>query len=170
MSLYHYFANKNDLLDNMPDFVVGEFDLPSQDGDWKITLRESAISAHAILWTHPWACRINVSRPTVGPAALRYIDSVMGSLHRANFPPQMTHDALHAIFGHIYGFTLQGPGVASSIESLDREATALLLRQMAGEYPYITEIALAATHDHTAEFEFVLNLIPDGLGRIREAS
>ena len=168
MSVYHYVADKNDLLDGMADFIVSEFDLPSNGTDWRESLRQSAISAHKVLWRHPWACGLNVSRPSVGPAALRYIDSVMGALRGANFPIQLTHNALHAIFGHIYGFTLQELGIRSSIESLDAGTAAILLRQMADEYPHITEIALGAHHDHEVEFVFVLDLILEGLEQIRD--
>lgn len=165
MSLYHYIANKNDLLDGMADFVVGKFELPSEGSDWKETLRQSALSAHAVLWSHPWACHLNVSRPTVGSAALRYIDSVMGILRNANFSTQLTHDALHAIFGHIYGFTLQELGIRSGLESLDPETVSIRIRQMSIEYPYIAEVALGAKHDHEIEFAFVLDLILEGLAR-----
>ena len=168
MSLYHYVANKNDLLDGMADFIVSEFDLPFNGTNWRESLRQSAISAHKVLWSHPWACGLNVSRPSVGPAALRYIDSVMGVLRGANFPIQLTHNALHAIFSHIYGFTLQELGIRSSIESLGPGTSAILLRQMADEYPHITEIALSAHHDHEVEFVFVLDLILEGLEQIRD--
>jgi len=168
MSLYNYVANKGELLDGMADFIVSEFDLPSKGIDWRKTLRESATSAHRVLWSHPWACGLNVSRPAVGPAALRYIDKVMGSLRGADFPIQLTHNALHAIFGHIYGFTLQELGIRSSIESLDPGTTAILIRQMADEYPHITEVALGASHDHEVEFVFVLDLILEGLEQIRD--
>lgn len=168
MSLYHYVANKEDLLDSMADFIVSQFELPSNGTDWKETLRQSAISAHRVLWSHPWACSLNVSRPKVGTTALRYIDSVMGSLRGANFSTQLTHDALHAIFSHIYGFTLQELGMRSSIESLDPEAVAILLRQMGEEYPHLVEVARGAIHDHDVEFAFVLDLILEGLERIRD--
>lgn len=170
MSLYHYIANKDDLLDGMADFVVSEFDPPSEGSDWKETLRQSALSAHTVLWNHPWACRLNVSRPTIGPAALRYIDSVMGTLRSANFSTQLTHDALHAIFSHIYGFTLQELGMRSGLESIDPETVSVLIRQISAEYPHIAEVALGAKHDHEVEFAFVLDLILEGLARVRDAS
>lgn len=168
MSLYNYVANKGDLLDGMADFIVSEFDLPSNETDWRESLRRSAISAHKVLWSHPWACGLNVSRPSVGPAALRYIDSVMGALRGAKFPIQLTHNALHAIFSHIYGFTLQELGIKSGIESLDPRTAAVLFQQMADEYPHIAEIALGAHHDHEVEFVFVLDLILEGLEQIRD--
>jgi AcrR family transcriptional regulator len=95
MSLYNYVASKDDLLDSMADFIVGEFDLPSIGTEWKETLRQSAISAHQVLWRHPWACGLNVSRPKVGPAALRYMDSVMDDEY-----PHITEVARGAIHDH----------------------------------------------------------------------
>ena len=170
MSLYHYVSNKNDLLDSMADFIVSEFALPSKGSDWKAIIRESAMSAHAVLWKHPWACRLKVARPDAGPAALQYIDSIMGCLRRAHFSTQLTHDAHHAIFSHIYGFTLQELGVRSSIKSLDPEAVAIFLQQMNDRYPYLVEVGRGAKHDHELEFVFVLDLILDGLEKVRDVS
>ncbi len=170
MSIYHYVASKNDLLDSMADFVVRDFALPSEGRDWKTTIRESAMSAHRVLWQHPWACRLKVARPGAGPAALQYIDAVMGCLRRANFSIQLTHDAHHAIFGHIYGFTLQELGVESGIKSLNAKAVETSLLQMKDKYPYLVEIGRGAKHDHAAEFAFVLDLILDGLEKVRDKS
>lgn len=170
MSLYHYVASKNDLLDSMADFIVRDFGLPSEGSDWKRTIRESAIAAHAVLWKHPWACRLKVAHPAAGPAALQYIDAVMGCLRRANFSPQLTHDAHHAIFSHIYGFTLQELGVKSEIEALNPEAVEISLRLMSDKYPYLVEVGRGAKHDHEVEFAFVLDLILDGLERVRDNS
>ncbi len=54
-----------------------------------------------------------------------------------------------------------------------------MLQQMAEVYPYITELAMAITHDAETtvgggcddqfEFEFGLDLILDGLERLRES-
>lgn len=170
MSLYHYVANKNDLLDDMADFVVSEFELPSSAIDWKSAVRGSAMSAHKVLWSHPWACRLKISRPGAGPAALHYIDALMGCLRQANFSTQLTHDAHHAIFSHIYGFTLQELGIKSGIEFLDPEEVKILFLQMKDQYPHLVEVARGAKHDHKLEFAFVLDLILDGLERARDGS
>jgi AcrR family transcriptional regulator len=167
MSLYSHVANKNDILDGMVDVVASEFDLPSKGDDWKTAIRQSAISAHEVLLRHRWACSLNVLRSKVGPSRLRHLDSLIGTLREAGFSHQMAHDAMHAIDNHIFGFTLQELNFPTHLEELGPEVAAILLRQMADRYPNISEMVLESSHDHQVEFEFVLDLILDGLERLR---
>lgn len=112
-----------------------------------------------------------VSRPRVGPAKLRYVDSMVGSLREAGFSIQAAHNAMHAIEGHIYGFTLQELSFSLDVEEMGPEVAAILLRrQTVDEYPYISEMVLEATHNDQVEFEFVLDLILDGLDRVRDTA
>ncbi|MDT4946218.1 MAG: hypothetical protein QOH14_2951, partial [Pseudonocardiales bacterium] len=39
MSLYHYVANKDEILDGIVDLVFSEIDLPSADGEWRSEMR-----------------------------------------------------------------------------------------------------------------------------------
>jgi AcrR family transcriptional regulator len=165
MSLYGHVANKNDILDGIVDVVASEFDLPSKGADWKTAIRQSAISAHEVLLLHPWACSLNVLGTKVGPARLRHVDAVIGTLREAGFSTQMAHDAMHAIDNHIFGFTLQELSFPAHLEDLGPEVAAILLRQMADRYPNISEIVQGSSHDHQVEYEFVLDLILDGLER-----
>ena len=170
MSLYNHVANKGDLLDGMVDFVAGEFDVASKGGNWKSSIRQSAISAHEVLLRHPWACSLAMSRPKVGPAKLRHVDSMVGSLREAGFSIQMAHNAMHAIENHISGFTLQELSFPSNVEEMGPEVVAILLRrEMVSEYPHISEVVLGATHDDQIEFEFVLDLLLDGLETARDS-
>ena len=43
MSLYHYVASKDELLDAMIDIVFGEIELPPDDTDWRSAMRRSAV-------------------------------------------------------------------------------------------------------------------------------
>ena len=45
MSVYHYFANKSEILDGIVDVVFSEIDLPPGDGDWQAEIRRRAQSA-----------------------------------------------------------------------------------------------------------------------------
>src|ERR1700730_4852382 len=49
MSVYHYVANKDEILDAIVDLVFGEIELPSAGGDWRSEMRRSAISARRVL-------------------------------------------------------------------------------------------------------------------------
>src|SRR5664280_2543111 len=45
MSVYHYVANKDEVLDGIVDVVLSEIDLPPGDGDWRADIRRRASSA-----------------------------------------------------------------------------------------------------------------------------
>src|SRR2546429_7496310 len=68
MSLYNHVANKGDLLDGMVDFVFSEIDLPAGGADWKMSMRQRAISARQVLARHPWAIGLVESRASPRPA------------------------------------------------------------------------------------------------------
>ena len=107
MSLYKHVANKDDILDGIADLVMGDFEVPSGDVDWKTAIRRSAISAHQVLLGHPWASSLIESRLNAGPARLRYLDAVIGVLAAAGFPMPIVIRAIMALDSHTYGFVLQ---------------------------------------------------------------
>jgi AcrR family transcriptional regulator len=172
MSLYNHVANKDEILDGIVDLVFGEIALPSGEGDWKPAMRRRATSAHEALLRHPWAPSLMQSRTRPGPATLRHHDSVLGSLRNAGFTLVMAAHAISVIDGYIYGFALQ----QINIPLQSREQVAVvgesILRQMAGEYPHLAEMitkhAMLPGYDYGREFEFGLDLILDGLERLRE--
>jgi AcrR family transcriptional regulator len=167
MALYNHVENKDDLLDGMVDLVAAEFEVPQPPaGDWKTAVRDSVVSVHQRLLQHPWACPLAVTRPHVGPAMLRYIDAMVGTLRAAGFSLQMTHHAIHAIDSHTFGFTLQELNFPETVEGFGPEMTAMFLGERAQEYPHLTELVADTTHDHLIEFEFLLDLILDGLERV----
>lgn len=171
MSVYHYVANKDDILDGIVDIVVGEFDLPS-GADWKAAIRLSAISAHDVLMRHPWACNLMMSTKRVSPARLRYMESLLRRLREAGFSAEMTHHAYHALDSHIIGSTLWEAGYSANRDLADLAKT--FVRESVDEYPYLAEHAeqhlTKSRRNDVREFEFGLDLILDGLERIRDTA
>ena len=55
MSLYHYVASKEELLDAMIDVVFEEIELPPEETDWQSAMRRRAVSARQVLARHAWA-------------------------------------------------------------------------------------------------------------------
>jgi len=49
MSLDNHVANKDDIRHGIADLVVSGIDVPGQGADWKIAMRQRAISAHQVL-------------------------------------------------------------------------------------------------------------------------
>ena len=171
MSLYNHVANKDDILDGIVDLVFSEIALPSGRAAWKAAMRKRAISAHEALLRHPWAPSLMQSRTKPGPATMRHHDSVLGSLRGAGFTLVMAAHAFSVIDGYVYGFALQQINIPLQSRDQVAEVGENILSRLAGEYPHlaqmITEHAMKPGYDYADEFEFGLDLILDGLERLR---
>lgn len=176
MSLYNHVSSKDDLLNGIVDLVVGEIELPAADGDWRDAIRKCAISAHDVLLRHRWACTLVLApadNPTlaVHHARLRYMEWLLGTLRSAAFPLDLTYHAYHAVDSHILGFTLWQLGHSIRAEDVGDLATTFLGQLPANDFPHLIEHIHqhldAASGDGQREFEFLLDLILDGLERAR---
>lgn len=173
MSLYHHVRNKGDLLGGMLDIVYSEVEPPSSEGDWRSAMRRSAISFQQVLMRHPWACSLLGSTIDASPTRLRYMDAVLGRLRGAGFSADMTHHAYHALDSHIVGFTLWLlPYLAVAQQQPDYAER--FLEELSGEnLPHLSEHVLVhmapSRPGDVGEFEFGLDLILDGLDRLRDA-
>ena len=173
MSLYNHVDNKEDLLDGIVDLVVSEIDLPSGDVDWREAMRRRAVSAREAFARHPWASALVDSRENSGPERLCYLEWMIGTLRRAGFSVEMALRAISAIDSYVYGFGRQqlnmvaGEGDATPEEM----AEAFLAAIPADAFPYLSEVTkhqLQVGYDDSADFEFGLGLVLDGLERLLE--
>jgi AcrR family transcriptional regulator len=172
MSLYNHVANKDDILDGVVDLVFGEIAVPSGRADWKTAMRQRAISARAVLLRHTWATRLLQSRTKPGPATMRHHDSVLGSLREAGFTVDMAAHAYSVMDSYIYGFALQQANLPlDTSQNAGRVAQDILRQLPADEYPHLAEMiiehAMKPGYAYADEFEFGLDLILDGLERLR---
>jgi AcrR family transcriptional regulator len=174
MALYKHVSSKDELLDGMIDVVVGEIDPPASGTDWKTAIRRRVLSARSALLRHPWASQVIESRTDPTPAVLEYMDSMIGMFRAGGFSIDLTHHAMHAMGSRLLGFSQE---LYDDSVDLDPEATAVMLQRMAGKFPHITELVMAITHEEASvvgqgcddqfEFEFALDLMLDGLDRLR---
>jgi AcrR family transcriptional regulator len=173
MSLYNHVANKDDILDGIVDLVFSEIALPSDRADWKPAMRKRAVSAHEALLRHPWAPSLMQSRTKPGPATLRHHDTVLGRFRVAGFTLVMAAHAVSVIDGYVYGFALQQINLPLQSREQVAEVGQDILWQLAGEYPHLAEMitkhAMKPGYDYAKEFEFGLDLILDGLERLRNS-
>jgi AcrR family transcriptional regulator len=175
MSLYNHVRNKVDMLDGMVDVVFSEIDLPAGGADWRTAMRKRAISARQVLLRHPWAIGLMESRATPGPATLRHHDAVLGSLRTAGFSIDMAAHAYSILDGYIYGFTLTELTLpfsgAEGTAGVAEIAGNIMEGFRPGDYPYLAEMAVdRATkpgYNYGDEFEFGLDLILDGITRVK---
>ena len=176
MSLYTHVRNKDDLLDGMVDAVIGAIpttDDNADNADWKTSLRQMALAARGVILTHPWAPRPIESRTAPGPATMRYINTVLRVLREGGFTVAQAHHALHILGSRLLGFTQE---LFDDSGDVDPETAASVASALGPTLPYIAEMALAVTHDGAlgpcddgSEFEFTLDFMLEGLGRLQRS-
>jgi AcrR family transcriptional regulator len=177
MSLYYHFANKEEVLDGVVEViveelndVVGRVDVPSAGADWKKAVRARILAAREVLLRHPWAPRLFETRAAMSPAVVRYHDALVGLMRDGGFSFDLCHHALHALGSRAMGFTqeLFDPG-----DGADQEMPT----DMADQFPNLAAMLAEVVHDDPestlgwcddqTEFEFGLDVILDGLDRLR---
>ncbi|GAA2149920.1 TetR family transcriptional regulator [Humibacillus xanthopallidus] len=172
MSLYHYVASKEELLDAMVDVVFEEIELPTAETDWQSEMRRRAVSTRQVLARHPWAIGLLESRTSPGPANLRHHEAVTACLRRAGFPVLMATHANWLLDSYVYGFALQAASLpfdtAGELADLTEEVYLPQLPQ--DQFPFLNESAaalVASDYDPAEEFLFGLDLILAALEPMR---
>ena len=175
MALYKHVANKDELLDGMIDVVVAEIDPPRRDAGWKVAVRERILSARRALLRHPWASRVMESRTEPTPTVLAYMDSMIGMFLEGGFSIDETHHVMHAMGSRLMGFSQE---LFNDTTDSDAELESEMWEAMGEAFPNILRLYRAITHDEASvvgpgcddqfEFEFALDLLLDGIDRIRD--
>ena len=172
MSLYHYVANKEELLDAMVDIVFLEIELPPEDADWQSAMWRRSVSARQALARHPWAIVLMESRTTPGPANLRHREAVTACLRRAGFSVVMATHVNWLLDSYVYGYALQEANLPfdTAAELADMVEDVFLPQLPPDEFPYLNESAaelFAAGYDPAEEFVFGLGLVLAALEPLR---
>jgi AcrR family transcriptional regulator len=185
MSLYNHVSNKADVLDGIVEVVAGEvvaavdaIEPPADPAEWKAVVRRRILAARDVLLQHRWAPTLLESRTDMPPSLLGYYESLLALMRGAGFSLDLAHHALHALGSRALGFTQEL--FVTDDKEVDPNAAALMFQQMAGSYPNLTDLLRIVTHDPDSslgrpggcddqfEFEFGLDLILDGLERLRD--
>jgi AcrR family transcriptional regulator len=173
MSLYRYVTNKDDLLDLMVDAILGE-ELPDKpSGDWRSELAEMAQRTRRGARRHPWAIRFMLTRPNLGPQALRTIEYSMASVDGLGLDIDQMLDMVSTVQAFAVGFVQaelaeeEAQRRTGLTEEQWRARMAPYIRQLiaSGRYPYFERIVIEAEDfpDIDATFERRLSYVLDGL-------
>ena len=175
MSLYHYVASKEELLDAMIDVVFEEIELPSAETDWQSAIRRRSVSTRQVLARHPWANGLMESRTSPGPANLRHHEAVTACLRRAGFSVLVATHANWLLDSYVYGFALQEHSLPfdTADELADMTQDVFLPQLPPDEFPYLNESAaalVAASYDPAEAFSFGLDLVLAALDPLRASA
>ncbi|MFS8102445.1 TetR/AcrR family transcriptional regulator [Lentzea alba] len=184
MSLYYHLPDKEALLDGVVETViaevgaeVGSLDPSGGDEDWRTRLRRQFLAARQVMLRHPWVPGLLGSRRTVPASVYSYYDGIVGTLVGAGFSYHLAHRALHAFGSLPLGFAQEIFSPESAGGSMEADAAEADFAAMAAAVPHLTAMMAAEVHDSTdpnlgwcdsqIEFEFTLDLLLNGLERLR---
>lgn len=184
MSLYYHLPGKDGLLDGLVERIIGEIDTTvghsdaSHRGsaeDWRATLRRWFLTAREVMLRHPWAPSLMGRGRPIPPALYAYFERILATLIGAGFSYHIAHRALHAFGSMPFGFVQELFGADPADADTDDAEAALAA--LAAAMPHTAAMVAAELHaaadptlgwcDSQAEFEFTLDLLLDGLERIR---
>jgi len=182
MSLYNHVANKDDLLDGMVEAIVDEVlrdvatrEPPGTPDDWKRVARVRILTAREVMLAHPWAPAVIETRTEMTPELVAYFDGLLGILLAGGMSFDLGHHAMHALGSRALGFSQE-----LFVPDDTQEPSGPELREMAAAFPNLAGMLQAVSHDgdepvlgwcdDQTEFTFGLDLILDGLDRLRRSS
>ena len=172
MTIYHHVPGKEQIIDGIVDMVFAEIALPPHDQPWAVAMRTRCRSAREVLARHPWATPLMETRTTPGPATLRHHDAVLGCLRGGGLSLELTAHAYAVIDSYVYGFAMQ----EAALPFRGEEEIAGLAEQIVQAFPaekyphfveFTTEHVLRPGYRFAVSFEIGLDLILDGIERIR---
>lgn len=171
MSLYHYVKSKDELLAAILDRVLAELVLPPAATPWKQALRETALSAHAILDRHRWAASVLMTPGASSPTRSRWTEAVLAALAAADLPPGLADHAYHALDSYVIGFTLWQSSIPYTPAQLAELAHDYLATTPPDEFPHTVEHVRWHLESDGGEgrraFEAGLDMFLDGLALAR---
>lgn len=156
---------------------VGGLDPAGGDEDWRAQLRRQFLAARQVVLRHPWVPALLGTSRTVPAAVYGYYDGIVGTLVGAGFSYRLAHRALHAFGSLPLGFAQEIFSPDSAGGSMDADTAEADLATMAEALPHLTAMVATEVHDAAdptlgwcdsqVEFEFTLDLLLDGLERLR---
>ncbi len=114
MTLYHYVANKDDLVTLMFDAVMGELLIADAEleTEWRGAMTQIAMRSRAAFMRHRWALdRLGDVRP--GPNGMRHFEQSLGAVAGLDASDYARFELVSQIDDYVFGYSLR--------EAQDRE-------------------------------------------------
>lgn len=173
MSLYRYVASKDELLTTMVDAGLGTPPPPVRGEDWRAGLTRWAVGVRAAYQSNPWALRVPISGPPLGPNNVAWLDNALQALTDTPLTEQeklscvllvsgfVRNDVTLALdFAESSGGQSQMPGYG---QLLARLTTA---EELPSLHRAIQSGSLDDPDDPDAEFNFGMARILDGIAAL----
>ncbi len=173
MSLYRYVAAKDELLTLMVDSALGAPPPAPPDEDWRAGLARWAVAVRGAYQRHPWALRVPISAPPLGPNNVAWLENALRALRETRLSEQQKLSTVLLVSGFVRNdVTLDldlaaGAGGEQVMPTYARMLGALI---EGGDFPALADAvasgALSDEDDPDSEFEFGLERILDGVAAL----
>ncbi len=119
MTLYHYVANKQELLDLMHDAVMGELVVPEEEfpSDWRGALTHIARRTRQTFLNHPWAFQGRLDAG-VSPNTMRHIEQSLDAVSDVPLEAQERLELVALVDDFVFGAVLRGGAAQQSYEEM----------------------------------------------------
>jgi len=167
MTLYHYVANKQELLALMDDAVMGELLIPDDElaDDWREAMAQIARRSYAVFRRHPWLVEHlgeEDDRGPGGPNGLRHFEQSLKVAASAGIDDFDRLELVALVDDYVFGHAIRAREMAGDTQQREEHIAAMvgyLQAQLAtGEYPHIAELA---GDDIRSNFERLARLAAD---------
>jgi AcrR family transcriptional regulator len=172
MALYRYVPAKNDLLELMVDGALGT-PPPTEPGEsWRAGLRRWAVGVRDAYRAQPWALRVPISAPPLGPNNIRWLENALAALAQTSLGAQQKLSCVLLISGFVRAeeTLLLDMAEANAVHADTQYAD--LLRQLVDvrQFPnVVAALESGAVEDDDGldqEFDFGIERILDGIEAI----
>ena len=174
MALYRYVPNKDALLELMVDSSLGLPPEPVSGEGWREGLRRWGVGVRDAYRAHPWALRVPITAPPLGPNNIRWLENALHALRDTPLDAQQRMSCVMLISGFVRNEeTLQIDIRAGEQRGgIDAMQWGTLLAQLVNpvEFPQLSWVlsadVLADEDDAEFEFEFGLERVLDGIAAL----
>jgi AcrR family transcriptional regulator len=150
MTLYHYVANKQELLALMDDAMMGELLVPDDElsDDWREAMAQIARRSYAVFRRHPWLVEHlgeDDDRGPGGPNGLRHFEQSLKAAASAGLDDFDRLELVALVDDYVFGHAIRAREMAGDTQQSEEHIAAMvgyLEAQIAtGEYPHVAEMA-----------------------------
>jgi TetR/AcrR family tetracycline transcriptional repressor len=174
MSVYHYFPNKDAVLDGLVEGAVfrtlssqSVLDAPSML--WTDRLRALARSLRHEMLQHPKMMSLIATRPVMTQQSLHAAESIAAALCQSGFTPQQAFQLINIVTTFVVGHSLAEAGDTPGHEDAKPDIDGIYDRLDPAEFPCFREAirsGLGQPEDHQQRFDLALNALCSGLAII----
>lgn len=169
MALYRYLPGKDQLLELMVDTALGRPpDAPAAES-WRDGMRRWAVGVRDSYRAHPWALRVPISAPPLGPNNVRWLENALAALAPTSLDAQQKLSCVLLVSGFVRAEeTLLLDMAAANAAGVDARY-ADVLRQLVDVHRFPNVVAAlesGAVEDEDGidnEFDFGMERILDGI-------